>query len=79
MVGRLRFTPVQRQEVSDALTSWVTDSSECKIVRVNALQALYDINKQYNERDEELKELIGNLKKEKIPSLISRIRKLTSS
>ena len=79
MVGRLRFTPVQRQEVSDALTSWVTDSSESKIVRVNALQALYDINKQYHERDEELKELIGNLKKEKIPSLISRIRKLTSS
>ena len=77
MVGRLRFTPVQRQEVSDALTSWVTDSSESKIVRVNALQALYDINKQYHERDEELQELIGNLKKEKIPSLTSRIRKLT--
>jgi hypothetical protein len=79
MVGRLQLTPVQRKEVSDVLTTWATDSTESKIVRVNALQALYDINKQYHERDEELQELIGNLKKEKIPSLISRIRKLTSS
>ncbi|MET7028280.1 hypothetical protein [Sediminicola luteus] len=79
MVGRLQLTPVQRQEASDVLTSWVTDSSESKIVRVNALQALYDINEQYHERDEELQELIENLKKENIPSLISRIRKLTSS
>ncbi len=79
MVGRLQLTPVDRQEVSDVLTKWVTDSSESKIVRVNALQALYDTNKQYHERDGELQELIGNLKKEKIPSLNSRIRKLTSS
>ncbi len=79
MVGRLQLTPVQRQEASDVLTSWVTDSSESKIVRVNALQALFDINEQYHERDEELQELIENLKKENIPSLISRIRKLTSS
>ncbi|ALM07778.1 hypothetical protein SB49_08195 [Sediminicola sp. YIK13] len=79
MVGRLPLTPIQRLEVSDVLTSWVTDSSESKIVRVNALQALYDINKQYHEREGEIQELIRNLKKEKIPSLISRIRKLTSS
>ncbi|MFT6838978.1 MAG: hypothetical protein ACJAUO_002136 [Sediminicola sp.] len=79
MVTRLKLTPAQRLKVLEVLTKWATDSTESRIVRVNALQALYDMNQQYHEMEEEFQQLILNLKEENIPSLNSRIQKLTST
>ncbi|MEJ1222886.1 hypothetical protein [Sediminicola sp. 1XM1-17] len=79
MVGRLKLVPAKRTMAYKVLTSWATNSAESSIVRVNALQAIHDMNLEYLDMEKELQQLIITLKRENIPSLNSRIRKLTSS
>ena len=79
MVGRLKLTQVQRQQVFDILSKWVKDTGESRIVRVNALQALYDINQKYHEFGKEIQDLTLRIQEENIPSLNARIRKLTTT
>ncbi len=79
MVARLKMTLPNREQVYKILTQWATDIVESRIVRVNALQAIYDINLEYHDKEKELQQLILKLKEENIPSLNSRIRKLTST
>lgn len=49
---------------------------ESKIVRVNAMQALYAFFKRNKNFKKELDNLIPLLQKERIPSINARIRKL---
>ena len=79
LVPRLKLPLEKREYVVEILTRWASDSLESKIVRVNALQAIYDINLEYHDKEKELQQLILKLKEENIPSLNSRIRKLTST
>ena len=57
----------------------VTSKSESKIVRVNSLQALYDLSKRHVDLEKDWNLIINEIEKEDIPSLKARIRKLKRS
>jgi hypothetical protein len=58
------------------LSQWASDATESKIVRVNAIQSLFYLLPQIPARTPQFHALLTELEKEKIPSLLARIRKL---
>ena len=58
------------------MKTWARDPSESKIVRVNALQALFDLIGQDQGLEKEFNILIKELEKEDIPSVNARIGKM---
>jgi hypothetical protein len=45
ILGRLKYTENEMEMVLKKLTEWILNTNESKIVRVNALQSLYDLSK----------------------------------
>ena len=74
--NRLNFTPAETGKVWNILTQWVTDRNESKIVRVNALQSLFIIQKQHPQLQKDFSLIVAIISREQIPSLNARIRKL---
>jgi hypothetical protein len=74
--SRLEFDKNEYIEVWKQLKSWLLNKAESKIVRVNSLQALYEISVKNLQFKEELKEVIKIILEENIPSLCARIKKL---
>lgn len=58
----------------DRFSAWLSDSGESRIVRVNSLQALWEIVEKYPEFKSELKNIAALIKREEIPSLLARLR-----
>lgn len=58
------------------LSDWAKDKNESKIVRVNAIQGLYNLLPQIPELNQEFNRLLIALNKENIASLNARIKKL---
>ncbi len=76
LLSRLSLTEDELNFVSNTLTSWMMNKAESRIVRVNALESLHNI---FKGKEPEMTHLLSNvnlLKKENVPSLNARIRKL---
>jgi len=76
MIPRLTWSTDELEKVWSILFNWAKDRSESKIVRVNSIQALFDLKASYEEYENEFVSLVEEIKKENIPSINARLRKL---
>jgi len=76
LLPRVELSGTELNEVWHILSYWVRNSNESKIVRVNALQGLYDLSRQHVDRQAEFNTVVADLEHELIPSLQARIHKL---
>lgn len=71
--------PLREEEIAFAwtlLNAWANDQKESKIVRVNSLQALFQLTKLNPRLRGDFRKLITNLDKEGVPSISARVRKI---
>ena len=76
MVSRVVLTDKEVGAIWMLLTRWATDKQESKIVRVNAIQALYNFLAQHQHLKQDFEQTISEVEQEHIPSLNARIKKL---
>lgn len=76
LITRLDLTNEELRNVSHLLSYWALNRNESKIVRVNALQGLFDLAKNHMELRKDLAVAMKAMEQEMIPSLQARIRKL---
>ena len=76
MVCRLKMDDHEKNEVFRILKSRALDKDESRIVRVNSVQALYEISRGSEPLSKNFNEIINDIRKENIPSLNARIKKL---
>ncbi|MDH4295124.1 MAG: hypothetical protein OEV74_02500 [Cyclobacteriaceae bacterium] len=76
MVSRLDLTTNQLGKVWAKLTKWAKDKKQSRIVRVNSIQTLFDLMKKHKVLETDLNQTIREIKKENIPSINARLKKL---
>jgi len=76
LLPRVVLLEKELNDVWHILSYWSRNTNESRVVRVNALQGLFDLSRQHPDRRVELNAIIGALEHELIPSLQTRIRKL---
>lgn len=76
LASRLKLTKKQTDNIWKTLSRWTIDKNESKIVRVNSLQALYNISRIHEDRITDFNLLLNTIENESIPSINARIRKL---
>lgn len=76
LVSRLPLTEAELQKIWAQLCAWLEDKKESRIVRVNALQALYNLSQQDAALRSRLQAIATAVKQDHIQSLEARMRKL---
>lgn len=76
MLPRLPFGKTELTIAWDTLVNWAQDAANSKIVRVNAIQGLFELQQQHVTLSATFFKLLAELEKENIASLNARIRKL---
>lgn len=76
MVSRFDLSIDELGEVWAVLRKWAKNKKESRIVRVNSIQSLFDLAKQHKELEMDLNLIVEEIKKENIPSINARLRKL---
>jgi hypothetical protein len=76
LVARLSLSTKELGLVWQLLTQWLLNRKESRIVRVNALQSLFDLVKYKPELRQDLNHSLVDLAQENIPSINARLRKL---
>lgn len=76
LITRTRLSIEELDTVWNSLKYWVLNPNESKIVRVNALQGLYDLTIKHVSFKEDFNTIMHSLEHDQIPSLQARIRKL---
>jgi len=76
MVARIALTDTERDHVWHTLTYWVRNPNESKIVRVNALQTLFELAAKHPSLREDFDRSLSAIAHEPIPSLQARIKKI---
>jgi hypothetical protein len=76
LVSRLSLSPKELEEIWQILLAWATNKVESKIVRVNSLQALFNLLTLNKELEHHFSSTLSKIEKENIPSLNARIKKL---
>ena len=76
LISRVPLTNDQMHHTWLILTKWAMDTSESKIVRVNALQALFELSKRNIRFEKSLAPILQSLEKEEVPSLKARLGKI---
>ena len=76
LIIRLKLSEEETGAAWNKLIQWAMDNSGSRIVRVNSMQALFDIQKQYPELQKDFTNTLSKLDRENIPSLVARIKKL---
>ena len=76
LLARLKYTNDEIKIVKKILEKWVQDKKESKIVRVNSLQSLYELEKIYKNNQNDFIEIVNIIKQENIASVNARIKKL---
>jgi len=79
IASRIDLSRNEVEQVWNKLEAWVRDRLESKIVRVNSVQALYDLSRKHSERIMDFELTAQEVKTEGIPSINARIRKLLSA
>ena len=76
LVSRLKLNDDEKNKVFEILKQWVLNQKESKIVRVNSIQALYEISDNSELLGESFDEILNVVKEENIPSINARIKQL---
>jgi hypothetical protein len=76
LVPRIDLTVEELNTVWHTLAFWVLNKNESKIVRVNALQGLFDLSRDKPRFIEEFQKIISAIEHEMIPSIQARIRRI---
>lgn len=76
LVPRLVLTKKELENCVKVLTGWALNKDGSRIVRVNSLQALYDIYKNGKLPRHEIEKLTEWLSSENIPAINARIKKI---
>jgi hypothetical protein len=79
LISRLELTDKEKEIAWQTLTAWATDKTESKIVRVNSIQALYEIAERDNFFAKDFELVTDQIKSENISSLNARIKKLSAA
>lgn len=76
MIPRLPLDQQEQHLAWDRLSGWAKDNTNSRIVRVNSVQGLFELLKNDRGRQADFDQLLDGLRKENIPSLNARIKKL---
>ena len=76
ILPRLRLNKTEFDKSWKLLLLWAKDAGNSRIVRVNSIQALYELTLIDNKFTRLLLELFSELSREQIPSVNARIRKI---
>jgi uncharacterized protein with von Willebrand factor type A (vWA) domain len=79
LASRLKWMQNELGTVWQILTAWALNQKESRIVRVNALQALFDLLQQQPALVGDFHQTIQQVKIENIPSITARLKKLQFS
>ena len=79
LIPRVDLTVSELKDVWHKLAYWALNKTESKIVRVNALQGLFDLSKVNPSLKGDFEKIISFMEHEMIPSIQARIRKLKST
>ena len=79
LLARLPYKDDELGEVWEVLTQWATNKQESRIVRVNALQTLFDLIPLHPELEKDFLTTIAQVERENVPSINARIRKFKKS
>jgi len=78
LITRVELSTEELREVWAILRYWTQNPNESKIVRVHALQGLFDLAHLHTHLKEAFREILHTVEHEQIPSLQARIKKLKS-
>lgn len=76
LVARITLTNAERDDVWHTLTYWVRNPNESKIVRVNALQTLFDLSAKHPGMKEDFDRSLSAIAHDPAPSLQARIKRI---
>lgn len=76
LIPRLPLSEKELTDVRHVFNYWVLNKNESKIVRVNALQGLFDLSTKHPEVKADFLHAIAALEHEPVPSIQARVRKL---
>lgn len=76
LIPRLDLNTKEFAECWRILSTWVLDRNESRIVRVNAIQALFELSARMKNGKPEFDRIIAQVEQENIPSINARLRKL---
>jgi hypothetical protein len=76
LLSRFKLNNDELENVWELLSEWALDKNESKIVRVNSIQAMFELLVQNENYIEEYNRILFSLEKQKIPSINARIRKV---
>ena len=79
LLPRVDLTVAELEGVWHKLAYWALSKTESKIVRVNALQGLFNLSKLNPELKNDFEKITSAVEHEAIPSIQARIRKLKST
>jgi hypothetical protein len=76
LITRVPLKNKRAGKVWQILAMWATDKKESRIVRVNALQALFDLSKENKKLSRDFNLIVETVITDNIPSIMARLRKL---
>lgn len=76
LMPRITLSEAELGKVWHMLVSWALDKSESRIVRVNALQGMYDLLLLDAELTQDFNLIVDTVALENIPSITARLKKL---
>lgn len=76
LIPRLTLDNKEFSKAWFTLTSWAKDNANSRIVRVNSIQGLFEMEQQEKALENDLALTLSEIEKENIPSINARIRKL---
>ena len=79
LIPRLNLDYNEFEKAWNKLTYWAKDKTNSRIVRVNSIQALFELMKQQKGLEKDFSLTLSELEKENIPSINARIRKLKNA
>lgn len=79
LMPRLRLSEDELREVRNIFAYWALNKYESKIVRVNALQGLFDLSLKHPDVKNDVLMAISAMEHDRIPSIQARIRRLRKS
>jgi hypothetical protein len=78
LIPRVELSVAESKDVWNKFAYWALNKTESKIVRVNAIQGLFDLSEVHQELKGDFEKVLSAVEHEMIPSIQARIRKLKS-
>ena len=74
LISRVELNEAEIGKIWEILTGWAVDPKESRIVRTNAMHALFNLLSQYPELNQDFLLTVRHIEKENIPSINARLR-----